>query len=129
MRRLLIASLLCMTTFMLEGCHKRFHASIENGTGQRIYVSIQFRDLPIGHGYIEVNNGLDLTQKIEDIRYIDYRIESRKCRIDKDEILKIARPDSDSKFHPERMIITLRDCSGVPAESHSPMMKATWRPR
>ena len=114
MRLVLTVGFLCVTTALLGGCHKRFHVSVKNETGQKIHVVIQFRDPPTGYGDIDVDNGIDLTQKIEDIHYIDYQIGKQNCHIDKDAISEIARLDPDSQFHKERMVISLQDCSKTP---------------
>jgi len=107
-----MASMLCVTTFLLAGCHdKPFRTSIKNLTGQKIYLVVQFRDpeLPRGHGDLDANGFLDLTQEISEILYIDYRIDGRNCRLDKSMIARAAHPDLDPRI-PRKMNIGLLDC-------------------
>jgi hypothetical protein len=87
---------LCIALAPLSGCwHEPFHTSVENGTNQTIYATIQFDDhaIPPGRGNIEPGNGVSLTQTIEDISYIEYQIGDRRCRLDEKLIAKIARAD------------------------------------
>lgn len=108
MQRLLTTSLLCIVATLLAACwHEAFHASIENGTNQKIYVVIHFDDqlTPIGHGYVEPGNGVNLPQMVENISYIEYTIGNRRCRLDKKLIAQAARTRVSGVTS-----IILRDC-------------------
>lgn len=92
----------------LAGCwHEAFHTSVENATGQKIYVTIHFdvEGVPPGHGYVEPGNGVDFPQKIEKIGYIEYQLDGRKCRIEKQAIAELAHTQGQGVNR-----ITLRDC-------------------
>ena len=84
----------CVSLTLLSGCwHDPFRTSVENDTDQAIDVTIHFEDrsLPPGHGNIEPGNGVSLTQRVEDISYIEYQIGERRCRMDEKAISKRAR--------------------------------------
>ncbi len=103
--------LICVSPLLLlllAGClHEAFHTSIENGTGQKIYVVIHFNDgkMPQGHGYVEPGNGVDFPQKAEKINYIEYQIGGRNCRIERQSIIAMAHVQSQGISR-----ITLQDC-------------------
>jgi len=110
MQRVLIMSPLCVVLPLLSGCwHEAFHTSVENGTNKKVYAVIHFDNgsIPPGHGNIEPGNGVSLPQRVEDIRYIEYQIGDRRCRMDGKLIAQAARAG-------ERGVtsITLRDCGG-----------------
>jgi hypothetical protein len=107
MQRLLTLLPLCVA-LPLAGCwHEAFHTSIENATGEKIYVTIHFdvEGMPAGHGYVEPGNGVDFPQKIEKIGYIENQIDGRKCRIEKQAIAELTHAQGRGINH-----ITLRDC-------------------
>jgi hypothetical protein len=109
MQRLLDRSLRWIVALpLLSGCwHERFHTFIENGTNQRVYAVIHFRDQsPPGSGSIEPGNGVNMPQRVEDISYIDYQVGKRACRMDKKQIAEAARTGQLGVTK-----ITLRDCS------------------
>lgn len=92
----------------LAACwHEDFRTSIENSTGELIYVTIHFdvEGIPEGHGYVEPGNGVDFPQKIEKIGYIEYQIDGRICRIEKQAIAELMNVQGEGVNR-----ITLRDC-------------------
>ena len=94
---------------LLSGCwHEAFHSSVDNGTNQTIYAIIHFDDgsIPPAHGKIEPGSGVDLTEKVEAISYIDYRIGERRCRMDKNLIAEVARTSKAGLTS-----ISLTDCA------------------
>jgi hypothetical protein len=102
---------LCIALGALAGCwHEAFHTSVKNGTKQTVYVTVYFEDrsTPAGHGNIEPGNGVDLTQKIDEISYIDYQTGKLHCRLDKSQIAKIARVGDRGVTS-----ITLGECGGA----------------
>lgn len=100
----------------LSGCwHHAFYTTVENGTKQTVYATIDFEDRSTapGHGNIKPGKGVSLTQKIEAIRYIDYQTGQYRCRLDKGQIAKLARVGSGGVT-----TITLGECA--PASSAFP---------
>jgi hypothetical protein len=98
----------------LAGCwHDAFHTSVENATGQRIYVTIHFNveGIPVGHGYVEPGSGVDFPQGIEKIDHVDYQFNGRTCTVDKQTISGMAHIDSQGVNR-----ITLRDCGKAGAK-------------
>jgi hypothetical protein len=92
----------------LTGCwHEAFHTSIENATGEKIYVAVSFdvTDVPAAYGFLESGNELFLTEKIEHILYIEYQIDGRKCRIQKKAIAALTRSQGQGVNR-----ITLQNC-------------------
>lgn len=109
MHRILMKSALCVIVLLMAGCsHPAFRSAVDNGTTEKVYAVIHFNDasIPPGHGYIEPGNGVNLTQKIDDIRYIEYRFPHHQCRMDASSITKAAKtgPEGVTK-------ITLQGCA------------------
>ena len=83
---------------LLSGCwHDAFRTSVENDTNQTIDVVIDFLDqsIPTAHGEIEAGNGVNLTEHVDAISFIEYRVAERRCRMDAKLIAKVARHSAD----------------------------------
>lgn len=108
LQRLLIAAHLYAVLPLLLGCwHEPFRTTIWNDTADSIHVVIQFDDqsLPPGHGPVEPGNHVNLTQRIESISYIEYRIGNHRCRVDKEGIAEAASAHERGVTN-----VMLRDC-------------------
>src|SRR5262245_40792272 len=107
-----LRGLLCALFLMLGACHPAFHTSIENETDQDIYLLVWLGGNDPSGGILESGNGLDLVETIDDIRFIEYEMDDRKCRLNKPDIARIARPGIHGVVS-----IPLHGCSRSPSDS------------
>ena len=104
----LLNLLFLFAALSLAGCwHEAFHTSIGNATGKKIYVTVSFDviDVPAAYGFLESGNELFLSEKIDHILYIEYQIDGRKCRMEKQAIAALTHAQGQGVNR-----ITLRGC-------------------
>jgi hypothetical protein len=90
-------SIVAVTSGLVACWHEPFRTSLENETGERIYTVIRFEDpaIPIGRGYIDAGNGLDLPQKVKAIASIEYETSHGTCQLNKKAITALSQGKAD----------------------------------
>jgi len=100
MRSALAMGAICATFSMASGCHKAFRTSIENATNREIYIEVP------AHGSLQPGGVLNLYEEATAIDHIEYRLDGHQCRLDRTEIVKVARPTLNGKMN-----IALQGCN------------------